>query len=235
MARPSKYKWETGDVVGLYQVIKPLPSEPNVKNLVIYAECLLCHEKVKRFSNRMDSKHRGCTAPAKVDKSAETGVPLVAPLPHTRSDGKPVETNEHGFVVPSEDASPEETILAGITDLPSEVQQALNFDVDKQALEMIKLAERLDTASNFVFMTTLKRYLALVHVARSLEKKLSATGELTVIGSTGSHVANPLITQYKTVSNEANSTAKILTNILAKLSASEAEDDPLLKALQGGS
>lgn len=231
MARPSKYKWEAGDVVGLYKVIKPLPSEPNVKNLIIYAECLLCQEKVKRFSNRMDSKHRGCTAPAKVDKSPDAEPIVVAPAPHLRKDGTPVVTNDHGFVVKSEEPD-EATILASTTNLPTELQNALNFDVEAQALEMIRLAKKLDASTNLVFMTTLKRYLSLVHIARSLEKKLSETGELTVIGSAGSHVANPLITQYKTVSNESNSTAKILTNILAKLT-DDGGVDPLLEALNG--
>lgn len=256
MSRASKYKYEKGDVVGLYRVIRPLPSEPNVKNLVIYCECLLCGERVKRWSNRLESKHRGCSAEVKVEKPADEPVPVVVPKPHTRPDGKPVITKPTGFVITDEvspeelvaeataEASPDQTSLTDddsedfnlpdALELPKEVADALNIDVDAQAIEIIRLAKDLDPSTNFIFMNTFKRYLTLVHLARRLERKINSINvELTVIGSTGTQIANPMIVQYKQVSSESNAVIKVLLGIVAKMNANNADEDPLIKALAG--
>lgn len=256
MSRASKYKYEKGDTVGLYRIIRPLPSEPNVKNLVIYCECLLCGDKVKRWSNRLDSKHRGCSATAKVDKQADPIVPVVAPVPHLRPDGKVVKTRPTGFVDRDEptpeqlvaeataEASPDQTSLTDddsedfnlpdALELPKEVADALNIDVDAQAIEIIRLAKDLDPSTNFIFMNTFKRYLTLVHLARRLERKINHINvELTVVGSTGTQVANPLIIQYKQVSAESNAVIKVLLGIVAKMNAGAMDEDPLIKALAG--
>lgn len=236
MARARKYKWETGDEVGLYRVLKVLPKQPHVKNLVIYAECLLCKERVERWSNRMDSKHRGCTAPAVVDKEPEQPVPVVHPKPHTRANGSIVETGEDGkpIEVDVTDDDPEELDVIGDMNLPPEIMNALNFDVDAHAVELVKKAEELDLGNKFLFITTLRRYLTLVHVARKIERKLSNDPELTVVGSNGNQVANPLLTQYKAISSESNITVRVLNGIVSKFKSKDADDDPLVKALNGG-
>ena len=238
MARASKYKWDKGDEVGLYRVIKVLPSEPNVKNLVIWCECLLCGERCKRWSNRLDSRHRGCTAPKKVEIVEPEPVPVVELKRHTRADGRVVETNEYGNVVGESDPvaltdDDSEDLELGDLSLSAEIVQALNFDVDAYAMELIKKAESLDPDSRLLFFTTLRRYLTLVHVARKIERKLARSDELTVAGSNGNQVANPLLTQYKAISSESNQTARALHNMLTKFKSAEAEDDPLAKALAG--
>lgn len=235
MAKPRKYKWEKNDEVGLYRVIKVLPSEPNVRNLVIYCECLLCGERVKRWSNRMDSTHRGCPKKSEVKilrplPAIAEDVPVVKVKPHTRKDGTLVVTDDRGYVV-NEDGS--EDLLDGDLDLPAEVTDALNFDVNAYVEELVKKAETMDVGSRFTFMSTLRRYVALVHLARKLELKLAHNENLTVEGSNGNQVANPLITQYKTVSTESNQTARILNSMVAKLMAKETADDPLAKLLGG--
>lgn len=235
MGRARKYKYEAGDEVGLYRVLKVLPSKPHVKNLVIYCECLACGAKVERWSNRMDSKHRGCTAEAVVVKEPEvTAVSTILPKPHTRADGTIVETDEHGKPL-ALDIKPEdaEDLAAGDMDLPPEILAALNFDVDAHAIELVKRSSELDTGSKLLFMTTLRRYLTLVHLARKIERKISRTEDLTSLGSNGNQVANPLITQYKAISAESNTTVKVLNGIFAKFNKKE-EDDPLLAALNLG-
>lgn len=246
MSRASKYKYEKGDEVGLYRIIRPLPSEPNVKNLKLYCECLLCGDRVTRWSNRLDSKHRGCSVEAKVAKDeipVEADTPIVVPKPHTRANGNTVKANEHGFIqeeTPEQivaeaipEASEEESedfVMPTTIDLPPEVAEALSADIDKQAVEIIKLADGLDPATNFVFINTFRRYIYLLHLARRLENKITSSGELTVTGSTGSQIANPLIVQYKQVSSESNSTITQLLKIVRQMNASE-QEDPLLKAL----
>lgn len=236
MARASKYKWQAGDEVGLYRVIKVLPKQPHVKNLVIYAECLLCKEKVERWSNRMDSKHRGCTAPAVIDKEPEPApVAVVHVKPHTRANGSIVETGEDGKPIEVDVSAddPEELDL-GDMNLPPEILTALNFDVDAHAVELVKKAEELDSGTKFLFITTLRRYLTLVHVGRKIERKLASMEDMTIAGSNGNQVANPLLTQYKAISSESNVTVRVLNGIVAKFKAKDAEDDPLVKALNGG-
>lgn len=236
MARASKYKWEKGDVVGLYRVIKVLPSEPNVKNLVIYCECLACGEKVKRWSNRLDSKHRGCTAKVVVAEPEPIAEPtVIVPKPHTRADGKIVQTNENGNVVELDVTDDDaEDLDLGDMKLPAEILTALNFDVDAHAVELVKKAEELDSGTKFLFITTLRRYLTLVHVGRKIERKLAKMEDMTIAGSNGNQVANPLLTQYKAISSESNVTVRVLNGIVAKFKAKDTEDDPLLKALNGG-
>lgn len=239
MARASKYKYEKGDEVGLYRVLKVLPSEPFVKNLSIWCECLACGVKCKRWSNRLDSKHRGCTAKVEVVKEVET-VPTISVKPHTRADGSVVQTNENGNVVgelPPElgiHNSDSEDLELGDLNLPPEVLAALNFDVDAHAIELIKKSEELDSGTKFLFITTLRRYLTLVHLARKIEKKLSNTDEMTILGSNGNQVANPLLTQYKALSSESNVTVRVLNSVVSKFNAKDADDDPLLAALRQG-
>lgn len=235
MARASKYKWQAGDEVGLYRVIKVLPKQPHVKNLVIYSECLLCHEKVERWSNRMDSKHRGCTAPAEIVKEPEPTPTVVHVKPHTRADGSIVETAENGKPIEVDvTADDPEELELGDMNLPPEILNALNFDVDAHAVELVKKAEELDSGTKFLFITTLRRYLTLVHVSRKIERKLAQNNELTVLGSNGNQVANPLLTQYKAISSESNVTVRVLNGIVSKFKAKDADDDPLVKALNGG-
>jgi len=256
MSRAKKYKYEKGDKIGLYEIIRPLPSEANVKNLILYCRCLLCDKKVKRYANRLASKHRGCSAEVKVE-TPKPDPEVVHPLLHTKADGTQVQTNRFGFEYkkPSDDdasklvaeatadAEPEQTSLddegedvdlVADLNLPPEVAEALNIDVDAQAIEIIRLAKDLDPSTNYIFINTFKRYLTLVHLARRLEKKIGGNTELTVIGSTGTQVANPLIVQYKQVSAESNAVIKVLLGIVAKMNASKMDDDPLLKALAGG-
>lgn len=240
MARATKYKYEKGDEIGLYRVIKVLPSEPKVKNLVIYSECLLCGEKVKRFSNRMDSKHRGCTAVVKIEKEPEP-LPVVQAKNHIRKDGSVVMLDKDGYAIGEipvdelnvDDSDPEELELGDLS-LPAEVLSVLNFDVDVYAIELIKKADALDSGTKFLFITTLRRYLNLVHFSRKIEKKLARTTEMTILGSNGNQVANPLLTQYKTLSSESNVTVRVLNGIISKFNDSGIDDDPLLKALKGG-
>lgn len=259
MSKAKKYKYEKGDKVGLYEIIKPLPSEPNVKNLVIYCQCLLCGEKVKRWANRLGSKHRGCDANVKIEKP-KPEPEVMHPLLHTKADGTRVQTNPHGFVITPKkpekpeaeravaeavaDAQPDQTSLTDddtdefslpdSLELSDEVKQALNIDVDSQAVEIIRKAKNLDASTMFIFINTFKRYLTLVHIARRLERKMNHAGvELTIVGSTGAQVANPLIVQYKQVSQESNATIKVLLSMVAKMNAKDGDDDPLARALRG--
>lgn len=251
------YKYKTGDMIGVYEIIKPLPHEPNITNLRIWCICNLCGEKVVRYSNRLESKHRGCSSELVVKKGKvkkpkkrvrkSQKKPSIAPVPHTRKDGTPVYTDENGYTVDEDeleqeiqettpDLAPEESeefSLPDTMELPDEVKEALSVDINQQAIEIIKRADKLDSSTKFIFINTFKRYLTLVHVARRLEQKMNkADVELTIVGASGKQVANPLIVQYKQLSSESNATVKILLNMVSKMTAGDS-DDPLLDALNG--
>lgn len=235
MARASRYKWEKGDQRGLYKVIKVLPKKANVKNLVIWCECLLCGEKVERWSNRLDSQHRGCPVKAKVAEPEELQPEtIVAPLPHMRANGQVVKTNKNGNVVETV-TTPEdiEELAAGSFGLQDDIVAALNFDVDEMARAYIKESENLDGGVKFTFLSTLRRYLSLVHIARKIERKLALNEEITVDGSSGNKVVNPLLKEYKAISAESNATAKLLNAITTKGAGDDDDEDELTALLSG--
>lgn len=235
MARKSKFKYIKGDEIGFYRIIKTLPSEPHVKNLRIYCECLLCGEKVVRWSNRLDSKHRGCKAQVEIKKEPEP-LPIVAAKQHTRADGTVVEVDENGRPIVAELETEAEAEAVGIIEalgLPDEVKQSLNVDFNGQVLEMVKRAESLDSSASFLFKTTLKRYLTLISISRKLESKIAKMDDLMTINSNGNQVASPVVVQYKSVSAESNAVVKVLNNILLKSGGGDADDDPLAKILGG--
>ncbi len=233
MGKTKTYKWQAGDEVGLYRVIKVLPSKPHVKNIVIYAECLLCHEKVERFSNRMESKHRGCEVKAVIDKEAEPVV--VVPKPHIRANGQLADEAEAVGELIAEsqqtDRDAEDFLPLSTIDLPPEVAEALSVNIDDEIVKIVEVAKELDRTTYFIFVNTLRRYLQLLHLTRQLEYKINKSGELTVLGSSGTQVANPLIVQYKQISSESNQVIKQLLGIVGKMNAGKGEADPLLEAL----
>lgn len=236
-----RYKYEKGDEVGIYRVIKTLPNKPHVKNLRIYCECLLCGEKVERWSNRLDSKHRGCAArDVVVDKPELLPVPksepkAIKPKPHTKKDGKVVRVDRQGRIVAEPKETADSKTLLEQMDLPDDVRRLLNIDYSQEVSEMVRKAENLDQGQRFLFITTLKRYLTLLELSHDLEVKIANLGgQLITTNSNGNQVAHPVIVQYKQLSSESNAVAKVLNSILTKNAGSDDDDDPLAKLLGGG-
>jgi hypothetical protein len=228
MSGRRKYKWEKGDVVGFYTVIKPLPREPHVKNLIIYATCNLCGEKVERYSNRLDSFHTDCAGKADYKKSLLPPEPeriVIAPAPHTRKTGVTVADIKQAMTPETLDVE----LQARDLGVSADVMDYLNFDIDKELNELVAQGQTLPADQQFIFKSSLRRYVYLVKLSRRLEVMLS-NYELTVIGSSGNEVANPMLVQYKQVSAEATAVGKSLRTMLVS-KASEVEDDPLAKAL----
>ena len=116
-------------------------------------------------------------------------------------------------------------------------------DLDKQAKEIMKLAEESGVRSNFFFQTTFQRYLVQVSNAKKIEDELKKTEELTVTKSYQKNrdniYVNPLFTEYNRTTDSANKTVNTLLKIIRefKVGGSEEEaknEDPLVRLINGG-
>lgn len=219
-----KTKWEDriGEVVGLYKIIKPLYDKLHVKNTKLWCECMICGERVERFSTRLAAKHTGCKPNDKVadfHEALETQEKRKTEKPTTKL---------------AEDV-PEEYIEPFTVNLPAEARNYFKFDIDATAIEILKEAEKMGKNKNYIFITTFERFVNLLHLARRLAHEINKpTLEYMVEGQRGNMITNPLITQYKQISAESNGVARLLVAILNDEKQQEREDDdPLTKALRG--
>lgn len=230
-------KLQAGDVVGLYKIIKPLPYAPNVTNMKFYCECLECGEKCVRFSNRMNSRHKGCTAPKTYTPQ---GKEIVMVQPHTPAaqvgDLAQPAAQKVDDLPTIDDDSPEDFFVPQTMRLPKEVADYFNSqNIDEQAIEILEMAKNYDVGRNFLFTNTFQRFITLLHLSRKLGRAVSDDGmNMVVEGQRGKMIANPLMAQYKQISAEMTATTRILIDIIDKMkSKAQEDDDPLTKALRG--
>lgn len=116
-----------------------------------------------------------------------------------------------------------------------------NNDLEKQAEEIIKIAESSGVQSNFFFLTTFKRYLVQVDNASKIEAKLKEAKSLTVTKSyqkdKDNLYVNPLIPEYNRTTDSANKTVNTLMKIIREFKVGddkEKHEDPLVKLINGG-
>lgn len=113
-------------------------------------------------------------------------------------------------------------------------------DLDKQADEIMKLAEEGGVRSNFFFRTTFQRYLVQVNNAAELEKiikKSDATVTKEYVKGRQNIYVNPAYAEYNRTTDSANKTVNTLLKIIRefKVGDDEAKDeDPLVKLINGG-
>jgi hypothetical protein len=230
-------KLQSGDVIGLYKIIKPLPYAPNVTNMKFYCECLQCGAKCVRFSNRLNSRHKGCTAPKTYTPQ---GKEIVMVHPHTPAAQVGIEQQPAPQRVEDlpiiDDDSPEDFHVPKTMKLPKEVADYFNNqNIDEQAIEILEMAKQYDIGRNFLFTNTFQRFMTLLHLSRKLGRAVSDDGmNMVVEGQRGKMIANPLMAQYKQISAEMTSTTRILIDIIDKMkNKAEEDEDPLTKALLG--
>lgn len=113
------------------------------------------------------------------------------------------------------------------------------IDLDKQAQEILRLAEETGAQSNFFFATTFKRYQVQLNILNELEKVLKEEG-MTVkkeyVKGRKNLYSNPAIQDYNRTTDSANKTVGTLMRILKNYGADEREDDtdPLIAMINGG-
>ena len=112
------------------------------------------------------------------------------------------------------------------------------MDLDKQAREIIRLAEESGVQSNFFFLTTFRRYQVQLNVLSELEQAMKDEGMLVskeYVKGRKNLYTNPAVSEYNRTTDSANKTVTTLMRIITNFNVTEAasEEDPLLQALNG--
>ena len=86
-------------------------------------------------------------------------------------------------------------------------------DLEKQAKEILKIAESNGVQTNFFFRTTFQRYLVQIAILSDLEKEIADEGATVTkeyVKGRGNVYTNPAINAYNNTTNSANKTVTTL-------------------------
>lgn len=114
-----------------------------------------------------------------------------------------------------------------------------NQDLQKQANEIMRLAEQSGVQSNFFFVTTFQRYLVQLDILEDLAKTLDEEG-MTVkkeyVKGRKNLYSNPALSSYNKTVDSANKTVATLMRILKSYGVDEEKEDvdPLMNIINGG-
>lgn len=115
---------------------------------------------------------------------------------------------------------------------------ARKTDLGKQAQEILEIAEKSGVQSNFLFVTTFKRYCDILQELDKAKKDLDA-GELTIDkkyeNGSRAKITAPNVRTYLSIARQADNTAALLMKQIDmfKMPNSTDDTDPLLAALNG--
>lgn len=112
--------------------------------------------------------------------------------------------------------------------------------LNERAQNILKIAEQYGAEKNFFFITTFQRYTKQLKILSDLEKAIEdngATVEKEYVKGRKNLYTNPAIKEYNNAVNSANKTVSTLMSIIKTNSDNykdgEAEEDPLIRALNG--
>jgi hypothetical protein len=126
-----------------------------------------------------------------------------------------------------------------LNEIKGDEKMAVKTDLNKQAEEIIRIAEESGAQSNFFFLTTFKRYQVQLNILNNLEKSMKDEG-LTVtkeyVKGRKNLYSNPAVAEYNRTTDSANKTVATLMRILKNYGVEEQsnEEDPLLSIINGG-
>ena len=111
------------------------------------------------------------------------------------------------------------------------------LNIQEQAKEILRIAEKFGVEQNFFFLTTFKRYQVQLSILNELEQKIKEDGTLVTkeyVKGRGNVYTHPAINEYNKTAQASNQTVATLIKIIKTL-RSEDEDteneDELLNAL----
>lgn len=111
------------------------------------------------------------------------------------------------------------------------------MNLNEQAQEILKIAEKHGVEQNFFFLTTFKRYQVQINILNNLEQSIKELGTLVdkeYVKGRKNVYTNPAITEYNKTSTAANQTVATLMKIITTLrEKSDGEDDELLAFITG--
>jgi hypothetical protein len=111
------------------------------------------------------------------------------------------------------------------------------IDLNKQAQQILDIAQKYGVEQNFLFITTFKRYQVQLNILNDLEKTIQEDGSLVTkeyVKGRGNLYTHPAITEYNKTSTSANQTVATLIKIIKSLRNDDGDDegeDELLQAL----
>lgn len=114
------------------------------------------------------------------------------------------------------------------------------INLNKQAKEILRIAEESGAQSNFFFVTTFKRYQMQLKILEELEKHLKEEGMQVTkeyVKGRANIYSNPAINDYNRTTDSANKTVATLMRILKNYGVDESgndEVDPLMAIINGG-
>ena len=115
------------------------------------------------------------------------------------------------------------------------------LNLNEQAQEILKIAEKHGVEQNFFFITTFKRYQVQIGILNELEAKIKADGTLVTkeyVKGRQNVYSHPAISDYNRTTDSANKTVTTLIKIIKTMRSDgvdgdDAGEDPLLKILRG--
>ncbi len=112
------------------------------------------------------------------------------------------------------------------------------IDLNKQAKEILEIAEKHGVEQNFFFLTTFKRYQVQIGILNDLEKTIREEGILVTkeyVKGRKNVYSHPAISDYNRTTDSANKTVVTLMKIITTLRDRQGDDepDPLLEILSG--
>ena len=110
------------------------------------------------------------------------------------------------------------------------------LNLNEQAKEIIKIAEKHGVEQNFFFITTFKRYQVQLNILNELEKTINDDGVLCTkeyIKGRKNVYSHPAIKDYNRTTDSANKTVTTLMKIITTLRTSDdTEENELLSFLK---
>jgi len=113
------------------------------------------------------------------------------------------------------------------------------MDLNQQAQEILKIADKHGVEQNFFFITTFKRYQVQINILNDLERAIKSDGTLVTkeyVKGRQNVYTHPAITEYNKTSTAANQTVQTLMKIITTLrNDDEGGENELLAFLRNGS
>ena len=114
--------------------------------------------------------------------------------------------------------------------------EQMAVDLNKQAQEILKIAEKHGVEQNFFFITTFKRYQVQINILNDLEKTIKTESALVTkeyVKGRKNIYTHPAINEYNKTSTAANQTVQTLVKIITTLRAEgDGEENELLEFLK---
>ena len=112
------------------------------------------------------------------------------------------------------------------------------ISLQEQANEIIRIAEESGVQSNFLFVTTFKRYQVQLNILTELERSMKENGMLVskeYVKGRKNLYSNPAVAEYNRTTDSANKTVATLMRIIKNFGVDDdkAESDPLMEMING--